>query len=52
MLKCDVCKGEVLETYLHKIIGTYVYIKGKQKVICNICQKKYSQEELLKHLLK
>jgi len=50
MLKCDICKGEVIETFLHKIIGTYIYIKGKKKVVCNHCQKRYPHKEILEKL--
>ena len=38
-MKCSKCKAKIETTFLNKIIGTYVKEKGKQKVICNKCQK-------------
>ncbi|MBU2634057.1 MAG: hypothetical protein KJ674_02325 [Nanoarchaeota archaeon] len=50
MLKCDICKGEVVETFLGKIIGTYMYVNKKKKIVCNHCQKGRPHEELLEKL--
>lgn len=51
-MKCDVCKANVQETFLKKIVGTYVKDeKGKQHSICFECQKKYpTKKELLEKL--
>tara|TARA_Y100000034_G_C6720765_1_gene318882 strand:+ start:432 stop:578 length:147 start_codon:yes stop_codon:yes gene_type:complete len=43
-MKCDICKEEVEETFLHKIKGSYVKVDGKQKVVCSNCQKKHKNE--------
>jgi len=50
MAKCDICKEKIETTFLDKIKGTYVNVKGKLKMICPICQKKYTKEELIKKL--
>jgi DNA polymerase II large subunit len=50
-MKCDVCKKKIEETFLKKLIGTYMKNKkGKKKAVCQNCQKKYSKEELMKKL--
>jgi len=51
-MKCEICKKKVEETFLKKILGTYVKDeKGKKHVVCFECQKKFpSKEELLKHI--
>jgi len=40
MAKCDICKNQVEETFLGKVLGTYIKIDGKQKIVCSLCQKK------------
>ena len=49
-MKCEVCKKGIEETFLKKIIGTYVKDpKGKRRAICPDCQKKFpAKEKLLK----
>ncbi len=51
-MKCEICKKKIDETFLKKILGTYVKDeKGKKHAICFECQKKFpNKEELLKHL--
>ncbi|MEM3154441.1 MAG: hypothetical protein QW165_02620 [Candidatus Woesearchaeota archaeon] len=51
-MKCDICGKTVAETFLKKIIGSYVKDeKGKLHTVCRECQKKLrSKEEILKHL--
>ena len=51
-MKCEICKKRIEETFLKKILGTYVKDeKGKKHAICFECQKKFSsKEELLKQL--
>ena len=47
-MKCDICKGNVEETFLKKPIGTYMKdSKGKKHLVCNKCQKNNKKEELL-----
>ncbi len=52
MAKCDICKKKVEETFLKKVLGTYIKDeKGKKHLVCPECQKKYlSKEEILKKL--
>jgi len=53
IMKCEICKKNVKETFLNKIVGTYVKDeKGKKHVICFECQKKFNnnKEEILKNL--
>lgn len=53
-MKCELCKKTVEETFLKKILGTYVYTKeGKKKTkhaVCPACQKSLSPEEIRKKL--
>jgi DNA-directed RNA polymerase subunit RPC12/RpoP len=51
-MKCEICKAKINETFLDKMIGTYVKdAKGKKHVVCPECQKKIaSKEDLLKNL--
>jgi len=51
-MKCEICKKRIEETFLKKILGTYVKDeKGKKHAVCFECQKKFpSKEELLKQL--
>jgi DNA-directed RNA polymerase subunit RPC12/RpoP len=52
MAKCEICKAKIEETFLKKILGTYVKDeKGKKHLVCPECQKKLSsKEEILKTL--
>ena len=53
-MKCELCKKAIEETFLKKILGTYVYtIEGKKKtkhLVCPNCQKSVSIEEIKKKL--
>ncbi len=51
-LKCRICGKKIEETFLKKILGTYVKDKkGKKHPLCPECQKqKGSKEEILKNL--
>ncbi len=51
-MKCDICKKTMAETFLKKIIGSYVKdAKGKLHPVCRECQKKLqSKEEILENL--
>ncbi len=42
MVKCVICKNKIEETFLNKIIGTYV----NKKSVCRSCQTTYKIEEL------
>ncbi|MBD3164831.1 hypothetical protein GF323_06555 [Candidatus Woesearchaeota archaeon] len=44
-MKCDICGNKIQETFLKKIIGTYVKDdKGKKHAICFECQKKFKNK--------
>ena len=51
-MKCEICRKKIDETFLKKILGTYVKDeKGKKHAVCFECQKKFpGKEELLKKL--
>jgi len=51
-MKCEICKKRIEETFLKKVLGTYVKDKkGKKHAVCFECQKKFpTKEELLKHI--
>ena len=49
-MKCDVCKEKIETTFLEKIVGTYVRVNSKKKLVCNNCQKKYSIDEIREKL--
>lgn len=50
MVKCELCKKTIDETFLGKIIGTY-YMEGKKKkAVCPDCQRGSSIEEIRKKL--
>ena len=47
-MKCEICNATINETFLKKIIGTYVKdAKGKKHFVCFACQKKYQKKEEL-----
>lgn len=40
-MNCELCKQKVAETFLKKVIGTYVKDgKGKRRIVCQACQKR------------
>lgn len=51
-MKCEICGTKIQETFLKKIIGTYVKdAKGKKHTVCPSCQKNLkSKKELLEKL--
>jgi len=50
--KCEICNKKINETFLKKIVGSYVKdAKGKKHMICPECQTKFGKkEEILKKL--
>lgn len=51
MVKCEICGEKIQNTFLHKILGTYVKdSKGKRLPICQNCQKEKTMEEIKKQL--
>ena len=49
-MKCDVCKEKIETIFLEKIVGTYVRVNSKKKLVCNNCQKKYPIQEIREKL--
>jgi len=51
-MKCEICKKQIQETFLKKIVGTTVKDKkGKKHSICFECQKKFkTKEKILENL--
>ena len=51
-MKCNICKKSINETFLRKLIGTYVKDEnGKKHAICSECQGKLkSKDEILTNL--
>ena len=41
-MKCSECGSQIEETFLRKIVGTYVKKNGKKVAICGQCQAKRS----------
>lgn len=51
IMKCEICKKQIPETFLKKILGTYIKDGlGKRHPVCKICQKGKSKEDLLKDI--
>tara|TARA_Y100000034_G_scaffold100250_1_gene123477 strand:+ start:991 stop:1140 length:150 start_codon:yes stop_codon:yes gene_type:complete len=46
MVKCDICKKSVEETFLKKLKGTFIGKGKKKKVVCSECQKNLKEEEI------
>ena len=45
-MKCELCKKKIEETFLKKILGTYVKdSKGKKHAVCHECQKTAENEK-------
>jgi len=51
-MKCEICRKKIEETFLKKMIGTYIKdAKGKKHTVCFECQKKFpKKEDILKKL--
>ena len=54
MAKCEICKNKVGETFLNKVLGTFIKDeKGKKHLICQECQRHLnSKEKILEELSK
>ncbi len=47
LMKCDICGAKIEETFLKKILGSYVKdSKGKKRVVCSACQRNGRISEL------
>jgi len=52
-MKCELCKKAIEQTFLGKILGTYVKdSKGKPHTVCFECQKKLRTKEKILEQLK
>jgi hypothetical protein len=51
-MKCEICKNKIEQTFLNKVLGTYIKNdKGKKHLICKECQKNLgSKEKILEKL--
>ncbi|MDP6293937.1 MAG: hypothetical protein QF486_04060 [Candidatus Woesearchaeota archaeon] len=49
-MNCAICKATIEQTFLNKIIGTYVKKDSKRHVVCFACQKKLPHKELVEKL--
>ncbi|MBN1645917.1 hypothetical protein JW868_02655 [Candidatus Woesearchaeota archaeon] len=50
-MKCDICGQKVEQTFLKKLVGTYVKDKkGKRHPVCMNCQSSMSMEDIKKKL--
>jgi len=50
MTKCEICHEKIGETFLSKVLGTYVKDeKGKKHLVCGECQRhlKNDKKEIL-----
>ena len=53
IMKCELCKNKIEQTFLNKILGTHIKDeKGKKHSICKECQRKFrnNKEKVLKQL--
>jgi len=51
-MKCEICNKKIGETFLKKILGTYIKdSKGKKHTVCFECQQNFrTKEEILKNI--
>ena len=45
-MKCELCKRTLSETFLKKVVGTYVKVAGKKHLVCRACQKSMDMREI------
>ena len=51
-MKCEICGSKIEETFLNKIIGTYIVEGKKKKAVCPNCQSKFKTREELAEKIK
>ena len=45
-MKCEICKKAIEQTFLKKLVGTYIKDKkGKKHNVCFECQKKFNNDK-------
>ncbi|MBL7054372.1 hypothetical protein ISS05_01290 [Candidatus Woesearchaeota archaeon] len=50
-MKCSICSKKIEQTFLNKVVGAIIKIKGKNQYICPGCQKKLkTKEEIIKNI--
>ncbi|MBN2421051.1 hypothetical protein JXB27_02110 [Candidatus Woesearchaeota archaeon] len=48
MSKCEICSKSIQETFLKKIVGTYIKDKkGKKHLVCFECQQKFNSKKAM-----
>ncbi|HLC58169.1 MAG TPA: hypothetical protein VJH95_06355 [Candidatus Nanoarchaeia archaeon] len=50
MVRCELCKKTIDETFLGKLIGTYMMEGRKKKAVCRDCQKSNAPEKIREKL--
>jgi len=50
MVKCELCKKTIDETFLGKLIGTYITEGKKKKAVCRECQRDTPLDEIRKKI--
>jgi ribosomal protein S26 len=47
-MKCELCNNAVKETFLKKLLGTFVKDeKGKKHLICQNCQRQFPDKKAI-----
>jgi len=50
-MDCDICSSGVERTFLNKLVGGFVKVNGKKRVVCSSCQSKFrSKSDIVKEL--
>ena len=50
-MDCEICSSNVEKTFLSKLVGSFVKVNGKKRVVCSSCQSTLrSKEEIVKKL--
>ena len=51
-MKCELCRQDIQETFLRKMLGTVIKdAKGKKHYLCQSCQRQYKdKEDIIKKL--
>ncbi|MCB9358749.1 hypothetical protein H6503_02365 [Candidatus Woesearchaeota archaeon] len=53
MAKCELCKEKVGETFLNKVLGSYIKDEaGKKHLVCSNCQSKLKDKTTILENLK
>lgn len=45
-MKCEICKKQIAETFLKKLVGTYIFdAKHKKRMVCFECQSHFKNDK-------